>query len=64
MPVRGPMIARAPTRAAETTLPSTIAARPAQNPRPANATAKVPIANAAGTRLGVNHTVNTRYTAP
>ena len=46
-------------------LPTTIASSPSTKPRPMNeAGARTPMANAAGTRFGVNHTVNSRQTAP
>src|SRR5215217_8207803 len=65
MPVRGPIVARSPTRIEPTTLPTTIAANAVQKPSPMNAAAaSVPRKNAAGTRFGVNHTVNTRLTDP
>ena len=65
MPVLGPIAAMIPTSPAPMTLPMTMAARPAHQPRPMkSAAARVPTKNAAGTRLGVNQTVNTRLREP
>ena len=65
MPVFGPIVARRPTSAAPTRLPTMIPARPVTNPTcRKSAAASRPIANAAGTRFGVNQTVKTRLTEP
>ena len=65
MPVFGPIVERSPTDAEPTTLPTMIARSEVTNPsfRKSSVT-RVPMKNAAGTRLGVNQTVNTRLTDP
>ena len=65
MPNWGPIADRYPTRPAPITLPTMIAASPVHQPRPMkSAAARVPTKNAAGTRFGENHTVNSRLTDP
>ena len=65
MPVAGPIVDRAPTRTEPTRLPTMIASSPVTNPTcRKSAAASVPMKNAAGTKFGVNQTVNTRLTDP
>ena len=65
IPVLGPIVASRPTRIDPSRFPTTIAASPVTNPTfRKSAAASVPMKNAAGTRLGVNHTVKTRLTEP
>ncbi len=65
IPVFGPIVDRMPTAAEPTMLPTTIARSEVTNPsfRKSSVTS-VPMKNAAGTRFGVNQTVNTRPTEP
>src|SRR4029077_18626704 len=63
IPDRGPIADRTPTRAAPIRLPTMIASTPDHHPRP-TIDASVPTKNAAGTRFGVNQTVNRRPTEP
>ena len=63
VPVRGPQVHRIATGSEPMIVPMMMAVRPSPKPRP-NTTARVPANTPDSSMLGVNHTVNIRYTPP
>src|SRR5215472_9723498 len=63
VPVLGPQVHRIATGSEPMIVPTTMATSPSPKPRPST-TANVPVNTPDSSMLGVNHTVNMRYTPP